>query len=151
MARIGFTRRRTIAYLYAWTLMLAGLALALRFIPYSDHHGHLHTGWTLVLVALGLLVRGRERLPRLRARDPQVPPPRRRCACACMRPEAQPTEIERDVARDLETGEMDASRPAAGERDGPQDHGGTVPRVDASGAPVEQPGPSRAAVPSAAD
>ena len=56
MARIGFSSRRTIAYLYAWTLMLAGLALALRFVPYSDHHGHLHTGWTLVMIALGLLV-----------------------------------------------------------------------------------------------
>ena len=40
MARIGFSSRRTIAYLYAWTLMLAGLALALRFVPYSDHKGH---------------------------------------------------------------------------------------------------------------
>jgi UDP-GlcNAc:undecaprenyl-phosphate GlcNAc-1-phosphate transferase len=56
MARIGFSPRRTIAYLYAWTLMLAGLALALRFIPYSDHHGHLHLGWTLVVIALGLVV-----------------------------------------------------------------------------------------------
>jgi UDP-GlcNAc:undecaprenyl-phosphate/decaprenyl-phosphate GlcNAc-1-phosphate transferase len=55
MARIGFSSRRTIAYLYAWTLMLAGLALALRFVPYSDHHGHLHTGWTLVMIALGLI------------------------------------------------------------------------------------------------
>jgi UDP-GlcNAc:undecaprenyl-phosphate GlcNAc-1-phosphate transferase len=55
MARIGFSRRRTIAYLYAWTLMLAGLALALRFVPYSDHHGHLYTGWTLVMAALGLV------------------------------------------------------------------------------------------------
>ncbi len=56
MARIGFTPRRTIAYLYAWTIMLAGLALAVRFIPYSDHHGHFRTGWSLVLLALGLLV-----------------------------------------------------------------------------------------------
>ncbi len=56
MARIGFSPRRTIAYLYVWTLMLAGLALALRFVPYSDHHGHLHTGWTLVMCALGLIV-----------------------------------------------------------------------------------------------
>jgi UDP-GlcNAc:undecaprenyl-phosphate/decaprenyl-phosphate GlcNAc-1-phosphate transferase len=55
MARIGFSSRRTITYLYAWTLMLAGLALALRFVPYSDHHGHLHTGWTLVMAALGLV------------------------------------------------------------------------------------------------
>ena len=56
MARIGFSSRRTIAYLYAWTLMLAGLALALRFVPYSDHKGHLHTGWTLVMIGLGLIV-----------------------------------------------------------------------------------------------
>src|SRR3954453_9267420 len=55
MARIGFSNRRTIAYLYAWTLMLAGVALALRFVPYSDHKGHLHTGWTLFMAALGLV------------------------------------------------------------------------------------------------
>ena len=73
MARIGFSSRRTIAYLYAWTLMLAGLALALRFVPYSDHKGHYDTGWTLVIVAIGLIVVGGERLPRVRARDPQVP------------------------------------------------------------------------------
>lgn len=53
---IGFSQRRTVLYLYAWTLCLAGLALALRFIPYSDGHGNLDTGWTLVLLGLGLLV-----------------------------------------------------------------------------------------------
>jgi Glycosyl transferase family 4 len=55
MARIGFSRRRTIAYLYAWTLMLAGFALALRFVPYSDHKGHLRLGWTLAIAALAVL------------------------------------------------------------------------------------------------
>jgi UDP-GlcNAc:undecaprenyl-phosphate GlcNAc-1-phosphate transferase len=106
MARIGFSGRRTIAYLYAWTLMLAGLALALRFVPYSDHKGHLHTGWTLVMIVLGLLVVAASvylvyvleilkfrRLDAMRLRR--------------LRPEASPAEIERDVARDLETGEMD--------------------------------------------
>lgn len=53
---IGFSQRRTVLYLYAWTLCLAALALALRFIPYSDGHGNLDTGWTLVLVGLGLVV-----------------------------------------------------------------------------------------------
>lgn len=53
---IGFSQRRTVLYLYAWTLCLAALALALRFIPYSDGHGNLDTGWTLVLLGLGLLV-----------------------------------------------------------------------------------------------
>src|SRR3954453_2945968 len=58
LANIGFSQRRTVLYLYGWTLALAGLALALRFVPYSDHHGHFHAGWTLVLVAFGLLALG---------------------------------------------------------------------------------------------
>jgi UDP-GlcNAc:undecaprenyl-phosphate GlcNAc-1-phosphate transferase len=56
LARIGFSQRRTVLYLYAWTFLLAGLAVAMRFIPYSDNHGHLRLGWTLVMVALGLFV-----------------------------------------------------------------------------------------------
>jgi len=36
MARIGYSARRTLLFFYGWTLMLAGLAVALRFIPYSD-------------------------------------------------------------------------------------------------------------------
>jgi UDP-GlcNAc:undecaprenyl-phosphate/decaprenyl-phosphate GlcNAc-1-phosphate transferase len=107
MARIGFSSRRTIAYLYAWTLMLAGLALALRFIPYSDHKGHLNTGWTLVVVALALVAAAASvylvyvleilkfrRLDAIRLRR--------------LRPDASPAEIELGVARDLETGEIDA-------------------------------------------
>lgn len=54
-ANIGFSQRRTVLYLYAWTFCLAGLALGLRFIPYSDGHGNLQTGWALVLAAAGLL------------------------------------------------------------------------------------------------
>jgi UDP-GlcNAc:undecaprenyl-phosphate GlcNAc-1-phosphate transferase len=107
MARIGFSSRRTIAYLYAWTLMLAGLALALRFIPYSDHKGHLYTGWTLVLIGLGLLAAAASvylvyvleilkfrRLDAVRIR--------------LLRPEASPAEIDVHVAKDLETGEFQA-------------------------------------------
>jgi UDP-GlcNAc:undecaprenyl-phosphate GlcNAc-1-phosphate transferase len=55
LSRIGFSQRRTVLYLYGWTFALAGLAVALRFIPYSDHHGHLQVGWTIVVVALGLV------------------------------------------------------------------------------------------------
>ena len=40
MANIGFSQRRTLKYLYGWTLVLALLALALRFIPYSDDRGN---------------------------------------------------------------------------------------------------------------
>ena len=53
--RIGFSQRRTVLYLYGWTLSLAALALALRFVPYSDDHGSFNTGWTLVMVGFGLL------------------------------------------------------------------------------------------------
>ncbi|HEX2392292.1 MAG TPA: MraY family glycosyltransferase [Solirubrobacterales bacterium] len=52
MANIGFSQRRTVAYLYAWTLVMAALALALRFVPYSDNHGHFHAGWTALILAL---------------------------------------------------------------------------------------------------
>ena len=113
MARIGFSSRRTIAYLYAWTLMLAGLALALRFIPYSDHKGHLHTGWTLVMIGLGLIVAAASvylvyvleilKFRRLSAMRQRL-----------QRPDASVTEIEQGVVRDLETGEIDAV--SAGER-----------------------------------
>ena len=44
MANIGFSQRRTLVYLYGWALVLAGLALALRFVPYSDNHGHFDSG-----------------------------------------------------------------------------------------------------------
>ena len=53
MARMGFSQRRTVLYLYGWTLMLAGVALALRFVPYSNHRGTYHLGWVLVMVAIG--------------------------------------------------------------------------------------------------
>ncbi len=55
MANIGFSRRRTLAYLYGWTLVLAGLALALRFVPYSDDRGNFDPLWTAVM-ALCLLI-----------------------------------------------------------------------------------------------
>ena len=52
MANIGFSQRRTVAYLYAWTLVMALMALALRFVPYSDNHGHFDAFWTVVLGVL---------------------------------------------------------------------------------------------------
>ena len=54
MANIGFSQRRTLAYLYGWTLILAALALALRFVPYSDDRGNFDALWTAVMVLFGL-------------------------------------------------------------------------------------------------
>ena len=76
--RIGFSTRRTVLYLYAWTLSLAGLAIALRFVPYSDNGGSLHLGWAAVMAGLGLADARRVGVPRLRARDPEVQAPGRR-------------------------------------------------------------------------
>jgi UDP-GlcNAc:undecaprenyl-phosphate/decaprenyl-phosphate GlcNAc-1-phosphate transferase len=58
MARIGFSQRKTVAYLYAWSLLLAGVALALRFVPYSVHESgqhHYRLGWLLVMIAIGVV------------------------------------------------------------------------------------------------
>ncbi len=52
MANKGFSQRRTVAFLYAWTTVMAALALALRFVPYSDNHGHFNVLWTVVMLAL---------------------------------------------------------------------------------------------------
>jgi UDP-GlcNAc:undecaprenyl-phosphate GlcNAc-1-phosphate transferase len=52
MANKGFSQRRTVAYLYAWTIVMSALALALRFVPYSDNHGHFDALWTAVILVL---------------------------------------------------------------------------------------------------
>jgi UDP-GlcNAc:undecaprenyl-phosphate GlcNAc-1-phosphate transferase len=52
MANIGFSQRRTVAYLYLWTFVMAALALGLRFVPYSDNHGHFNVLWTAVMALL---------------------------------------------------------------------------------------------------
>ena len=52
MANIGFSQRRTLAYLYGWALVMAGLALALRFVPYSDDRGNFDPLWTVVMIAV---------------------------------------------------------------------------------------------------
>jgi len=106
-ARIGFSPRRTVIYLYAWTLCLAGLAIALRFVPYSDHHGHFNTGWCLVMGALGVvalvasvyLVYVLEilKFSRVRARQIQA-----------SEPGTEEWEVAERVSRDIETGEWDA-------------------------------------------
>ncbi|HMD52552.1 MAG TPA: MraY family glycosyltransferase [Solirubrobacteraceae bacterium] len=116
MARIGFSTRRTIAYLYAWTLMLAAFALALRFVPYSDHKGHLNTAWVLVVVALGLLVVAASVylvyvLEILKFRRLDAVRLRR------LRPAASPAEIELGVVKDFETGEFETVS-GSGDREG---------------------------------
>jgi UDP-GlcNAc:undecaprenyl-phosphate GlcNAc-1-phosphate transferase len=106
MARIGFSPRKTVAYLYAWTLMLAGVALALRFVPYSDHNGHYRLGWSLVmggilLFALAASVYLVYVLEILKFRGLRAAQLRR------MDPGTSEHEIDQEVQRDVETGEFE--------------------------------------------
>ena len=80
--RIGFSQRRSVLYLYAWTLIMAGDAVALRFIPYSERSGQLNPGWAALMGALLAARRRRQHLPRLRARDPQAAAAARLAAAA---------------------------------------------------------------------
>src|SRR5262249_6209527 len=103
--RIGFSQRRSVLYLYTWTLIMAGIAVALRFIPYSQRSGHLNAGWAALMagpLALGLaasvyLVYVLEILKFRRLRAWQL----RRAD-----PDTSEHEIDEQVNRELETGEF---------------------------------------------
>jgi UDP-GlcNAc:undecaprenyl-phosphate/decaprenyl-phosphate GlcNAc-1-phosphate transferase len=53
--RIGFSQRRTAAYLHLWALLLASYAILLRFAP-PRPRGHWQLDNTLIAVAVGLFV-----------------------------------------------------------------------------------------------
>jgi UDP-GlcNAc:undecaprenyl-phosphate GlcNAc-1-phosphate transferase len=106
MARIGFSQRKTVAYLYGWSALMALLAVALRLI--SHHHLH-QTGWVVALVTLGVLCAAASvylvyvleifkfkglRAAELRRVDPTT----------------TEGEIEVQVTRDIETGEFERMR-----------------------------------------
>jgi UDP-GlcNAc:undecaprenyl-phosphate GlcNAc-1-phosphate transferase len=109
-ANIGFSQRRTTLYLYGWTLTLALLALALRFVPYSDNHGHFNAGWTAVLAVFGAgavaasvyLVLVLEILKLKRFRQFQL----RRASQAEGAPGPDEADVDAQLARELETGEF---------------------------------------------
>jgi UDP-GlcNAc:undecaprenyl-phosphate GlcNAc-1-phosphate transferase len=109
MANIGFSQRRTVLYLYAWMLAMAGLAVALRFVPYSDGAGRLRPGWAALMAVLFALVVAASvylvyvleilkfrRLDAIRLRR--------------VRPDATEDDIDADVEERLQTGEFEAVR-----------------------------------------
>jgi UDP-GlcNAc:undecaprenyl-phosphate GlcNAc-1-phosphate transferase len=53
--RIGFGQRRAALALYAWCALLAGCALAVRFLPWHTHN-QVHLGATLILAGLAVAV-----------------------------------------------------------------------------------------------
>jgi UDP-GlcNAc:undecaprenyl-phosphate GlcNAc-1-phosphate transferase len=105
LSRIGFSPRRTVLYLYLWAGSLAGLAVALRFVPYTDDRGHFDAAWTTVMalilvacLAVSLYLVTVLEILKLRRLDAL----RLRRA----RPGITEDEIDADVARALETGEF---------------------------------------------
>src|SRR4051812_22726463 len=105
--RIGFSQRRTVLYLYAWTVTMAGLAVALRFIPYSQASGHLDPGWSAAMAACFIVAIAASayliyvleifKLRRLRAWQLRRTDP-----------ETTEDDIDEKVERELETGEFTA-------------------------------------------
>lgn len=113
-SRIGFSQRRTVVYLYLWTLLLGGFAVALRFVRYSDESGHLLLGGSLIMGALALVVAAASgylvyvleilkfrRLNAVRMRH--------------SRPSVSVSEIDADVEERLGTGDFEAVSRETGE------------------------------------
>jgi UDP-GlcNAc:undecaprenyl-phosphate/decaprenyl-phosphate GlcNAc-1-phosphate transferase len=111
-ANIGFSQRRTVLYLYGWTLSLAALALAMRFVPYSDDDGTLNAGWALVIGLFALLALAAslylvlvlEILKFKRFREREL----RRQVETGEIPALSDGEIESEIGREVETGEFEA-------------------------------------------
>ncbi|HZE05156.1 MAG TPA: MraY family glycosyltransferase [Solirubrobacteraceae bacterium] len=110
MARIGFSQRKTVAYLYVWSFLMAGLAVSLRLVGHHliSHHPH-HALWVGFLIGLAavcvaasvylvyvleILKFKRLRTIELRRADPTT----------------SEHEIEAAVSKDIETGEFERVR-----------------------------------------
>jgi UDP-GlcNAc:undecaprenyl-phosphate GlcNAc-1-phosphate transferase len=102
MARIGFSQRKTVMYLYAWSFLMAGFAVALRLITHDERH---QAGWLAFLVALAVVCVAASvylvyvleifKFKGLRAIDLRRTDPG-----------ATDTEIDDSVRKDVETGEF---------------------------------------------
>ena len=107
MARIGFSERKTVAYLYAWSVLLAGVAVALRYVPYHHHNpAYFRLGWTLVMGAIVLIALAASVyliyvLEILKFKS------RRTSEIKQEEPTTSEHEIEERVRRDVETGEFE--------------------------------------------
>ena len=107
--RMGFSQRKTVLYLYAWTTTMTVVAVALRFVPYSESNGHLNAGWAIVMGAMLLVGLGASiylvyvleilKLRRLRAWQLRREDP-----------DTSEHEIDDRLEEDLETGEFTALR-----------------------------------------
>jgi UDP-GlcNAc:undecaprenyl-phosphate GlcNAc-1-phosphate transferase len=103
MARIGFSQRKTVAYLYAWSFLMAGLAVMLRIV---SHHHRNQAGWVAALMVLAVvcaaasvyLIYVLEIFKFKGLRTIEI----RRAA-----PDTTEDDIDEQVAKDIETGEFE--------------------------------------------
>ncbi|MGO9753457.1 MAG: glycosyltransferase family 4 protein [Solirubrobacteraceae bacterium] len=109
MARIGFSPRKTVAYLYGWTLMLAAVAVALRFVPYSDHDDHYRLGWSVVM-GLILLLAAAASLYLVYVLEIFKFKGLRTLQLRKLDPDSSEQEIQKTVERDVETVEFERVR-----------------------------------------
>ena len=103
MARIGFSQRKTVGYLYGWTFILAALAVALG-VYHRNHHALLLGSpwwWRSVLLAVVASVYLVYVLEIFKFRGLRARQLRR------VSPDASEREIDEQVERDVETGEFD--------------------------------------------
>jgi UDP-GlcNAc:undecaprenyl-phosphate GlcNAc-1-phosphate transferase len=103
MARIGFSQRKTVIYLYVWSFLMAGLAVGLRIV---SHHHRNQAGWVVGLLAFAVVCAAASvyliyvleifkfkglRMIEIRRNDPGT----------------SENEIDEQVAKDIETGEFE--------------------------------------------
>ena len=103
MARIGFSQRKTVIYLYAWSFLMATLAVGVRIV--SHHHSN-QAGWIAGLLVFAVVCAAGSvyliyvleifkfkglRTVEIRRTDPTTTEP----------------EIDERVAKDIETGEFE--------------------------------------------
>ena len=140
MANIGFSQRRTLAYLYGWALVMAGLALALRFVPYSDDHGNFDPFWTAVIVVCLVAALAASFYLVITLEILKLRTTRFRELFGTRGAAPAEAEVDAGVARELETGSFAGGRPgdrrargARSARDrGPRGRSGCYKRVTSS-------------------
>jgi UDP-GlcNAc:undecaprenyl-phosphate/decaprenyl-phosphate GlcNAc-1-phosphate transferase len=108
MANIGFSQRRTLAYLYGWTGVMALMALALRFVPYSDDRGNFDPFWTGVILLCFVAVVAASFYLVVTLEILKL----RRFHAATNLPQEV---VDEGVKRELETGSFEIVNPATGE------------------------------------
>jgi UDP-GlcNAc:undecaprenyl-phosphate GlcNAc-1-phosphate transferase len=111
MAAIGFSQRRTVAYLYAWSFMFAGVAVALKVVPYDDDHNHYKLGWSIVMGVI-LLIAAAASVYLVYVLEIFKFRHLRGIQLRKVDPETSEQEIDKAVERDIETGEFDAVKKA---------------------------------------